>query len=93
VRGVIVKKLVSNIRLNGYVHRASNTEPQIPHQKCQDGPCGHPQRTGAEARARQDAMTEVKTLESEAFVSFGATGDLASIRGICTRLARGSAFG
>ena len=28
VRGVIVKKLVSNIRLNGYVHRASNTEPQ-----------------------------------------------------------------
>ena len=28
VRGVIVKKLVSNIRLNGYVHHASNAEPQ-----------------------------------------------------------------
>jgi hypothetical protein len=28
VRGVIVEKLVSNIRLNGYVHHASNAEPQ-----------------------------------------------------------------
>ena len=28
VRGVIVKKLVSNIRLNGYVHHASVAEPQ-----------------------------------------------------------------
>ena len=28
MRGVIVKKLVSNIRLNGYVHHASNAEPQ-----------------------------------------------------------------
>jgi hypothetical protein len=28
VRGVIVKKLVSHIRLNGYVHHASNAEPQ-----------------------------------------------------------------
>ena len=28
VRGVIVKKLVSNIRLNGYVHHASNADPQ-----------------------------------------------------------------
>jgi hypothetical protein len=28
VRGVVVKKLVSNIRLNGYVHHASNAEPQ-----------------------------------------------------------------
>ena len=28
VRGVIVKKLVSNVRLNGYVHHASNAEPQ-----------------------------------------------------------------
>src|SRR5207249_4979530 len=28
VRGVIVKKLVSNIRLKGYVHHASNAEPQ-----------------------------------------------------------------
>jgi hypothetical protein len=28
VRGVIVKKLVSNIRLYGYVHHASNAEPQ-----------------------------------------------------------------
>jgi hypothetical protein len=28
VRGVIVKKLVSNIRLNSYVHHASNAEPQ-----------------------------------------------------------------
>ena len=28
VRGVIVKKLVSNVRLNGYVPHASNAEPQ-----------------------------------------------------------------
>ena len=28
VRGIIVKKLVSNVRLNGYVHHASNAEPQ-----------------------------------------------------------------
>ena len=28
MRGVIVKKLVSNIRLNGYVHHASNADPQ-----------------------------------------------------------------
>jgi len=28
VRGVIVRKLVSNLRLNGYVHHASNAEPQ-----------------------------------------------------------------
>ena len=28
VRGVIVKKLVSNIRLNGYVRHASNADPQ-----------------------------------------------------------------
>jgi hypothetical protein len=28
VRGVIVKTLVSNIRLKGYVHHASKTEPQ-----------------------------------------------------------------
>jgi Hypervirulence associated proteins TUDOR domain len=28
VRGVIVKKLVSNLRVNGYVHHASKTEPQ-----------------------------------------------------------------
>jgi hypothetical protein len=28
VRGVIVKKLVSNIRLYGYVRHASNAEPQ-----------------------------------------------------------------
>jgi hypothetical protein len=28
VRGVIVKKLVSNIRLNGYVHHTSNAGPQ-----------------------------------------------------------------
>lgn len=28
VRGVIVKKLVSNMRLNGYVHHASSAEPQ-----------------------------------------------------------------
>ena len=28
VRGLIVKKLVSNIRLNGYVHHASNAKPQ-----------------------------------------------------------------
>ena len=28
VRGVIVKKLTSNIRLNRYVHHASNAEPQ-----------------------------------------------------------------
>jgi len=28
VRGVIVKKLVSTIRLNGYVHHVSNAEPQ-----------------------------------------------------------------
>jgi hypothetical protein len=28
VRGVIVKKLVSNIRLHGYVHHASESEPQ-----------------------------------------------------------------
>lgn len=28
VRGVIVKKLVSNIRLKGYVRHASNAEPQ-----------------------------------------------------------------
>jgi hypothetical protein len=27
-RGVIVKKLLSNIRLNGYVHYASDAEPQ-----------------------------------------------------------------
>ena len=28
VRGVMVKKVVSNINLNGYVHHASNAEPQ-----------------------------------------------------------------
>ena len=28
VRGVIVKKLVSNIRLNGHVHHASDADPQ-----------------------------------------------------------------
>ena len=28
VRGMIVRKLVSNIRRNGYVHHASNAEPQ-----------------------------------------------------------------
>ena len=28
VRGVIVKKLVSNIRLKGYVHHASKADPQ-----------------------------------------------------------------
>jgi hypothetical protein len=28
VRGVIVRKLVSNIRLQGYVRHASNAEPQ-----------------------------------------------------------------
>jgi hypothetical protein len=28
VRGVIVKKLVSNIRVKGYVHHASKAEPQ-----------------------------------------------------------------
>lgn len=28
VQGVIVKKLVSNIRLHGYVHHASKAEPQ-----------------------------------------------------------------
>jgi hypothetical protein len=28
VRGVIVKKLVSSLRVNGYVHHASKTEPQ-----------------------------------------------------------------
>jgi hypothetical protein len=28
VRGIIVRKLVSNIRLNGYVHHASYAEPQ-----------------------------------------------------------------
>jgi hypothetical protein len=28
VRGIIVKKLVSNIRMNGYVHHASKAEPQ-----------------------------------------------------------------
>ena len=28
VRGVIVKKLVSNIRVNGYVRHASKAEPQ-----------------------------------------------------------------
>jgi hypothetical protein len=28
VQGVIVEKLVSNIRLNGYVRHASHTEPQ-----------------------------------------------------------------
>jgi hypothetical protein len=27
--GVIVKKLVSNIRLNGYLHHASDAEPQF----------------------------------------------------------------
>jgi hypothetical protein len=28
VRGVVVKKLVSNTRVNGYVHHASRAEPQ-----------------------------------------------------------------
>ena len=28
VRGVIVKRLVSNMRVKGYVHHASNAEPQ-----------------------------------------------------------------
>jgi DUF2945 family protein len=28
VRGIIVKKVVSNIRLKGYVHHASKAEPQ-----------------------------------------------------------------
>jgi hypothetical protein len=28
VRGIIVKKLVSHIRMNGYVHHASKAEPQ-----------------------------------------------------------------
>ncbi len=28
VRGVIVKKVVSNIRIKGYVHHASKDEPQ-----------------------------------------------------------------
>jgi DUF2945 family protein len=28
VRGVIVRQLVSNLRVNGYVHHASKTEPQ-----------------------------------------------------------------
>ena len=28
VRGFIVKKLVASIRVNGYVHHASNVEPQ-----------------------------------------------------------------
>jgi hypothetical protein len=28
VRGVIVKKVVSNIRIKGYVHHASREEPQ-----------------------------------------------------------------
>jgi hypothetical protein len=28
VRGIIVRKLVSNIRVNGYVHHASYAEPQ-----------------------------------------------------------------
>jgi hypothetical protein len=28
VRGVIVKKVVANIRFNGYVHHASKAEPQ-----------------------------------------------------------------
>jgi hypothetical protein len=28
VRGVIVKKVVANIRLKGYVHHASKAEPQ-----------------------------------------------------------------
>lgn len=28
VRGVIIKKVVSNIRIKGYVHHASSEEPQ-----------------------------------------------------------------
>ena len=28
VRGVIIKKVVSNIRIKGYVHHASREEPQ-----------------------------------------------------------------
>jgi hypothetical protein len=28
VRGVIIKKIVSNLRLKGYVHHASATDPQ-----------------------------------------------------------------
>ena len=28
VRGVIVKKIVSDVRVNGYVHHASEDEPQ-----------------------------------------------------------------
>ena len=28
VRGVVVKKLVSNTRVNGYVHHASKADPQ-----------------------------------------------------------------
>jgi len=34
VRGVIMKKVVSDIRIKGYVHHASRDEPQsIPHPK------------------------------------------------------------
>ena len=28
VRGIIAKKLVSNVRVHGYMHHASKTEPQ-----------------------------------------------------------------
>jgi hypothetical protein len=28
VRGIVAKKLVSNVRVHGYVHHASKTEPQ-----------------------------------------------------------------
>ena len=51
VRGVIVKKLVSNIRLNGLCAPRLEGRTAIRHQERQDGPCGHSQRTGAETRA------------------------------------------
>ena len=47
VRGVILKKVVSDVKVNGYVHHASKEEPQY-FIKRQDRARGHPQRPSAD---------------------------------------------
>src|SRR5258706_8643535 len=48
VRGVIIKKVVSDIRIKGYVHHASREEPQYLIQSDKTDHCGDPQREGIE---------------------------------------------
>jgi len=48
VRGVIVKKIVSDVRVKGYVHHASKDEPQYIIKSEKDRPRGNSQRTSTE---------------------------------------------